>query len=300
MTIEFHAQDGTLLKGHQFTATHPKAAVLLNPGTAIKTGFYVPFAEFLAEQGYHVLLWNYRGFGESRHGSLKGSNILFSDIGRRDIPAAINKAQELFPGLPLYCIGHSAGGQQFGFAPNCNEVSGLITVGSSTGHFGGMPLAYRLKAHLFFKVIAPVSTALFGYVKASSLKLMEDLPPKLAREWGRWCGKENFLFDPEFFNEYRSTSRFHDYQFPVHAITADDDEIATPANSAGLWKHINSSQPITFTCYQSAEMPNKKIGHFNYFRRSHQRIWHDITAQLEQFESARKAGKPVASKEGGI
>lgn len=299
MTIEFNAHDGTLLKGRVFTADNPKAAVLLNPGTAMKTGFYIPFAEFLAAQGYHVMLWNYRGFDESRNGSLAGSEILFSDIGRRDIPAAIRKARELFAGLPLYCIGHSAGGQQLGFAPNCNEISGLITLGSSTGHFGGMPLAYRLKAHLFFKVISPLSTALFGYVKASSLKLMEDLPPKLAREWGRWCSKENFMFDPEFVASFDGEPYYHDYQFPVHAITADDDEIATQANSNGLWKHITSSQPITFTCYRAADMPGKKIGHFSYFRRSHQRIWQDIVAQLEQFETARQAregGQPEMDK----
>lgn len=96
------------------------------------------------------------------------------------------------------------------------------------------------------------------------------------------------MFDAEFVNSYSGKPYYHDYQFPVHAITADDDEIATPANSAGLWKHVKSSQPITFTSYKSAEMPDKKIGHFNYFRRSHQRIWHDIVTQLELFETARK------------
>src|SRR5690554_7760137 len=37
-----------------------------NPGTATKTTFYAPFAEFLADNGYHVMLWNYRGFCESK------------------------------------------------------------------------------------------------------------------------------------------------------------------------------------------------------------------------------------------
>ncbi len=283
MKIEFTAEDNTLLQGRLFNAEQPRATVLLNPGTAIKTGFYVPFAEFLAGHGYNVLLWNYRGFCQSRNGSLAGSKILFSDIGRRDMPAAIAKGRELFPELPLYCVGHSVGGQQPGFAANCNELQGLIAVASSTGHFGGMPLAYRLRAKLFFKVIAPVSTALFGYVRASSLGLMEDLPPRLAREWGRWCSAKDALFDPAIIAASGHAPYFHSYEFPVHVITADDDEIASKANSDGLWKHVKSSQPITYSCYRAADMPGKRVGHFNYFRRSHRVIWQDILAKLDEF-----------------
>lgn len=289
MKIEFTAADDVLLKGRVFTAQNPHAVVLLNPGTAIRTGFYVPFAEFLAENGYNVLLWNYRGFCESRTEKLAGSKIRFSDIGRLDIPAAITKARSLFPDLPLYCVGHSVGGQQLGLAENCNEVKGLVAVGSSTGHFGGMPASYRLKAQLFFKLISPVSTALFGYVRASALRLMEDLPPELAREWGRWCSSKDSLFDPRFAGELQ----YRDYEFPVHVITADDEEIATPANSDGLWKHVRSSQPITQTHYRAADMPGKRIGHFNYFRRSHSAIWEDIRVQLDAF-SKKEAGKEPA------
>lgn len=283
MQIEFNAQDGTLLKGQVFTAKQPKAAVLFNPGTATRTSFYAPFAEFLAENGYSVMLWNYRGFCESRTEHLAGSKIRFSDIGRLDIPAAITKARSLFPDLPLYCVAHSAGGQQLGFAPNCNLVRGMVAVASSTGYFGNMPFLYRMKALLFFKVIAPLSSVLFGYVKAKSLGLMEDLPPQLAREWGYWCSKKDFLFDPEVVAAYPDEPYYHDYQFPVHVITADDDEISTEKNLANLWKHINSSQPITFKRYRSANMPGKKVGHFSYFRRSHSVIWEDIRLQLDAF-----------------
>ncbi len=292
MNKEFTAQDGTLLKGRVFPAKNPKAAVLLNPGTATWTGFYAPFAEFLAEHGYSVMLWNYRGFCESRNERLAGSKIRFSDIGRLDIPAALDKAGELFAGLPLYCVAHSAGGQQLGFAANCNQLRGLVAVASSTGYFWNMPPVYRFKALLFFKLIAPLSSALFGYVKAKSLGLMEDLPPQLAREWGYWCGKKDFLFDPEVIAAYPGDPYFHHYRFPVHVITADDDEISTEKNLANLWKHIHSSQPITFTRYRAADMPGNKVGHFGYFRRSYQLIWQDILAQLDAFHAVPPDPQP--------
>lgn len=286
MNVEFTAVDGVVLKGQVIAAKEPKAAVLLNPGTATKTSFYVPFAEFLAEQGYSVLLWNYRGFCESRTQSLNGSDICFADIGLKDLPAAIKKTKELFPALPIYCVGHSAGGQQLGYAENCNELKGLVGVAVSTGYFRSMPLGYRLQAHLFFKAIAPISSALFGYVKAEKLNIMEDLPPKLAKEWGRWCAKKDFFFDPEFAKKKPELKTYRTFNFPVHVFTADDDEISTDFNTKSLWKHIKSKQPIEFTRYSAKDTPNKSVGHFGYFRKANQKIWQDVVAKLNQFHGA--------------
>lgn len=283
MLIDFQAQDGTPLHGRVFLAEHPRAAVLLNPGTATKTGFYIPFAEFLASRGYSVMLWNYRGFCESRTQPLAGSSILFSDIGRHDIPAAIEYAKARFAGLPLYCIGHSAGGQQLGFAHNCNLLDGMVAVAASTGYFGGMPLSYRLKALFFFKLFSPVSSAIFGYVRSRAFNFMEDLPPQLAREWGRWCGKKDFFFDSGLASRDPWLKSYRPFDFPVHVLTADDDEIATAFNTRGLWQHIRSSQPVRFHCYRAHDMPGGRIGHFGYFRRSHEIIWHDILQRLETF-----------------
>lgn len=184
MDIQFTAADGVTLNGFVIEANNPKAVVLLNPGTATKTHFYRPFAEFLAEHGFHVMLWNYRGFCISRTESIARSDIEYTHIGERDISAAIQHAKTLYPDLPLLCVGHSTGGQQVGLAENCNALQGLVAVAVSTGYFGTMPLAYRLQAHFFFKLFTPVSVALSGYVQAKRFNLMEDLPPKLAKEWG--------------------------------------------------------------------------------------------------------------------
>lgn len=283
MNVEFTAADGYLLKGQVISAKHPKAAVLLNPGTATKTSFYLPFAQYLAEQGYNVLLWNYRGFCESRTQSLKNSDIQFSDIGLKDIPAAINKAKELFADLPLYCVGHSAGGQQIGFAGNCNELKGMVAIAVSTGYYGSMPIAYRLQAYLFFKIIAPISTAIFGYVRSEKLNLMEDLPPELARQWGRFCAQKDFFFAQEFSRENPALATYRTLDFPVHVFTASDDEISTPENTKDLWKHIKSTQSIEFTCYNAEEMPKKSVGHFGYFRKTNQKIWQDVVEKLDGF-----------------
>lgn len=284
--MQFITEDGVTLTGQLVEAETPKAIVLLNPGTATKTSFYLPFAQYLSENGYSVLLWNYRGFCESKTESLAHSDIQFTDVGLYDIPAAIAQAKSLHPNLPLYCIGHSAGGQQLGFAHNCNEIAGLVAVAVSTGYFRTMPLGYRIQANLFFRVICPVSSALFGYVKAKQLNLMEDLPPQLAKEWGKWCRNKDFFFAPTFAKQKPHLANYRTFEFPVQVFVADDDEISTSQNVKSLWQHIKSTYPIEFTRYSAATMPKKVVGHFGYFRRANQTIWHDILAALEQFSAA--------------
>src|SRR5690606_28105552 len=109
MKIEIKTKDNYLLRGKYFKAKNAKAVVMLNPGTATKSEVYYPFAEYIASQGYHVFVWNYRGFCESKNGSLKNSPIRYSDIGYVDVPAVIEKLKTDDPDLPLYAIGHSAG-----------------------------------------------------------------------------------------------------------------------------------------------------------------------------------------------
>lgn len=284
MNIQFSTEDAVQLSGQLVVGRQPRALVLLNPGTATPVRFYRPFAEFLASQGFSVLLWNYRGFGESRQGSLAGSRIEFTDVGQYDIPAAITKARELAGQLPLYCIGHSAGGQQIGFAHNVNQLDGMLAVATSTGYTGSMPLGYRLKVHFFFKVLGPLSSRLLGYVAAKRLGIMEDLPAGLVREWGRWCSKPDFFFDPLFARDKPHLALYQTLEFPVHVLTADDDEISTEFNTHSLWKHIRTQHPVEFVRYKAADAPGGCIRHFGYFRRSQPLLWQDMLVRLQGFE----------------
>ena len=187
MTIRFNTDDGIELSGELLLADNAKAVVLINPATATKTNYYRPFAEFLVEHGYHVMLWNYRGFCDSKTQPLNQCHYRYSDIGCFDIPAAINFVTDRFPDLPLLLIGHSAGGQQIGFTESCHKAAGLVALGVSAGHFDAMPLMYRLKALFFFKLMVPIAGALCGYVPAARFGFMEDLPLAFAKEWGDWC-----------------------------------------------------------------------------------------------------------------
>ena len=75
---EIKTSDGYPLKGTLLLPTGEiKAVVQVNPATGTKTSYYQPYANFLAEQGYAVFIWNYRGFCESKVGTLKNSSFRF-------------------------------------------------------------------------------------------------------------------------------------------------------------------------------------------------------------------------------
>lgn len=186
--------------------------------------------------------------------------------------------------LPLYCVGHSAGGQQFGFADNSHEVQGLIAVAASAGYFPHMPLPYRLKAWFFFRIFAPLSSQLLGYVAASKFGFMEDLTSELAREWDDWCREPELFFAPRHRSQGLDTGRFRDLPLPVHVITASDDEICTEANIRNFWQHVHSQQQLSFNAYPAGDSPGGRIGHFGYFRQANRYIWDDVLRQLDDWQ----------------
>ncbi len=291
MQAEFKTKDALLLRGTIYRTENAKAVVLLNPGTATKTSFYRPFAQYLSGQGFHVLLWNYRGFCESKTGSLAGKNYKFSDIGRYDIPAAIDHVTNLFPDLPLYCVGHSAGSQQIGLARNHAKLSGLIAVASSAGYFPYMPFGYRIKANFFFRIFGPLTGLIFGYVPAKRAGLMEDICTAMVKEWGAWCKEKELFFSPKFHGKTVPEGICKNFQFPIHVMTADDDEICTERNLESFWKNVRSEKGITFRRYRAADFPRGKIGHFGYFREENKEIWSDI---LEAINGLHSSGAPEA------
>ncbi len=66
MDLLLAARDGVKLAASLFEPAAPNGgAVLLNSGTGIPRQFYAAFARHLAERGFVVLTYDYRGLGGS-------------------------------------------------------------------------------------------------------------------------------------------------------------------------------------------------------------------------------------------
>src|SRR5690554_7709049 len=82
---------------------------------------------------------------------------------------------------------------------------------------------------------------------------MEDLPHKLAKEWGQWCANKDFFFTPKFAKKKPQLKNYQSLEFPIHVYTADDDEISTPQNTATLWQQIPTNEYSTITLMKASE-----------------------------------------------
>ena len=266
----------------------PKAVVQLNGGTAILKEFYGSFARFLVENGYAVCLWDYRGTGESAPSSLRDFPARMLDWGTLDMPAVLDFLDETFPNLPKLAFGHSAGGQQVGFMPNLDKLSGLVCFATSSGYWGFMPTDYRLKTHLFFHGVVPVGNALLGYTAARRLGIMEDVPKGVAREWRAWCSRPDYFFDPKFFGKTVPTGRFDALPFPVKVFWATDDPISNARSVPAFWRHVRSLHSLDVEALSPAEFGLKSIGHFGLFRKTaRETLWPKALAALETMRLAR-------------
>lgn len=296
MKIDIKTEDGISLTARMLEATSPKAIVVINPSTATKTEYYLPFAKYLCENQFNVVIWNYRGFCDSKATPLANTNYSYSDIGRFDIPAVIKKIKMLYPDLPLYCIGHSAGGQQIGFT-NCHKaIDAMIAVAVSSGYFGNMQLLYRLKALFFFKIFTPITAKLFNYIPAKKISPMESLPVRFTKEWGQWCNEKEWFFSGKVAGNTAPSDFFVNYNTPTVVITADDDEICSEPNIRNFWKNIETNASLQFVRYKAAKFDSKAIGHLGYFRRRNSFIWNDILNLILTFHdsiSTEKQGKEL-------
>lgn len=276
--------DGVVLRGKLLIPDVPRAVVQFNTGTAALKEFYQPFLEFLTEHGYACCLWDYRGSGESAPERLKGCEYTFSDYGTKDMPAIRDFLKARFPNLPLLLVGHSAGGQQAGLLPNLEDYSGMLAIAVSCGYEPNMPLSYRLQSMFFFDIFCPLSTAIWGFVKAKPFGIMENLPKNVAGEWHQWCSSPDYLFDEKFLGKTLPKGSYDAMPFPIEVVWTPDDTISNEKNVKAFWRHVTSIKLINITELKASDIKEKEIGHFGFFkRRMKDKIWPVLLGKLDGF-----------------
>lgn len=87
----------------------PRAVVLLVHGTLVHSGFYAPWAEELANNGYAVFGIDLRGWGQSQGFGRRGGVRDYDDY-VADVELAWQEVKQRFPQQPVYLQGESMGG----------------------------------------------------------------------------------------------------------------------------------------------------------------------------------------------
>lgn len=244
--------------------------ILICPATGITKNFYHAFAEWLNQQGYNVLSFDFRGIGESLHGPLKNSTASINDWGIFDIPAAIETLLDRTLAEKVIIVGHSAGGQLLGITSNYNKVAKVLAIAGSTGHVKGLKGKTKILAPVMFNVIFPISSFLKGYGATQFIGMGENLPKNVAKQWAEFCSKPGYVMNAigkSIFEDYHQ-----EIQCPITSFWATDDEIATQANVKDLLR-LYPNAPTKLIELNPQQHGYKQIGHMSMFKKSHQKLW---------------------------
>ena len=276
--LPLQTRDGHSLAACHYATANPHTAVLICGATGVRQRFYAAFAGWLAEQGYAVLTFDYRGIGDSLRGAHpRHSRARKQDWGEHDMPTALDALAQRHPGLPLFLVGHSVGGQLIGLMPNHGLLSGVVQVAASSGYVGGIRRPTRWAARLLLALYIPLTSRLFGYAPAKRIGWGEDLPPGIARQWARWCLRPGYVlngFEREIREHY-----YDEFRAPIVSLTASDDPIATRANVDDLLR-LFTRAPQHRRRLEPAGYGLKRIGHIDLFRPALSRLWPEVLAGL--------------------
>jgi len=275
--ISIPARDGYSLSATCFHPDGPPAttAVTINSATAVPQRYYKPFAQYLAEQGYTAVTYDYRGIGGSRPSSLRGFRATAQEWALLDMAGVLDWVQETFQPMRLFHFGHSFGGQLTGLLPNTAHIDAMVTVSSQSGYWrlqGGHEKA-TVAFHVY--VTLPLLAHLFGYMPWSKFSSAEDLPKEAALEWAKWCRMPGYLLD----DTSLPVERYRHFQAPVLAYSFADDAWGTRKSVDAMMKaypHVSRRHVIP------AEEGLQSIGHFGYFRPKSRLLWQEALQWLEE------------------
>lgn len=267
-------------------AQRAHGGVLIVPAMGVHQRYYAPFAHWLAEQGYLVATFDYRGTGESRRGPLKGFAADLDTWAQQDCAAMLAALHARLPGKPLFWLGHSLGGQLLGLVPNQGLVRGAVTVATGSGYWRENSPALRRTVWWLWYVAAPLAMKLYGYFPGKRLRKVGDLPLGVMRQWRSWCLHPHYAVGVE---GERASRGYAAFRAPLLSLSFEDDEYMSARNTASLHGFYTNAR----TEHQRLaphEVGARRIGHFGFFRETSRhalwpRVTHWIQTAIEQESS---------------
>jgi predicted alpha/beta hydrolase len=267
--VTITADDGRELAGTWFEPLHRPAVgrVVIAPAMATPASYYAAFATWLADRGHRTLTFDLRGTG-----SIAAMRAETGDVLRwfGDMADALDHALADDDGLPVTWVGHSLGGQALPFVRH-DRLDRIVTVASGTGYWRLNQPAIRWRAPLLWRGIAPVASRLAGYYPGRRLRILDDLPAGVMRQWGRWCMHEDYLG----VDVPRAAERFAEVTAPMSVLSFTDDELMSAASIADLHdRYVNADQ--VRQRYSPAQLEVPRMGHHGFFRARHQDLWDEL------------------------
>lgn len=268
-------------------AQSPTAIVLIGGAMGVRQEFYQEFAAFLAQTGFAVMTFDYRGIGRSipeQHAhSLRGLETDITRWAEQDYNAALHVARSWHAGVPLYVIGHSLGGQLPGLLPDSQIIDGLMTIAAGNGYWRMNAAPARRLALFLWYIAVPFWTALFGYFPGRRLRKIGNLPKGVIRQWSRWCRNRHYVVDEQ---GQPLREGYAKIRIPMLSMIIDDDELLSPASINDLHDWYCNA-PLERRHIVPDEVGARRIGHFGFFREQFRdTLWQQARLWLTQRHAA--------------
>jgi predicted alpha/beta hydrolase len=259
--------------GFALAATHygdsarAAAGVLIVPAMGVEQHYYAAFAHYLAQQGYYVVTFDYRGMGASRppayQRSLRGFDADVLTWAQRDCAAMIDAVAARIGSKPLLWVGHSLGGQILALVPNRERVRAMVTIAAGSGYWLENSTRLKLIVWWLWFFLVPVTLRLFGYFPGRALKKVGDLPHGVMRQWRAWC------LHPEYAVGHEGDAlrrQFAAVSTPILSLSFTDDEYMSARNTESL-HGFYSGAPREMLRLAPQTIGARRIGHFGFFRK---------------------------------
>lgn len=248
---------------------HPMGTIVISAATGIRKEFYINFARFLIYNGYCVLLYDYRGIGESAPADIKTSSSYMHEWGTQDMNAVLNYLvmEKRFTGI--IWLGHSIGAQLVGLLENKNHVRKVISINAALGYWGYFPYPMKMVVWLLWYIIGPMLIKVYGYGVMKKIGWGENLPRNVILEWRSWCMSKTYYMD--FLKTKIQMDRFYNFTIPITAIYTSDDYIAND-KTASLMMQFFPNAPYRLIKLEVNKYTDHKVGHTGIFRKRFETI----------------------------
>jgi predicted alpha/beta hydrolase len=247
------------------------------PAMGVRADFYQPFARQLAEAGWHVVTADLRGVGQSSARVKDGARFGYREMLELDWPANLEQVRRHFPGLPVYLLGHSLGGQlnalYTGLHPEA--VAGLIMISCGSVYFRGWRFPASLKI-LSLTQVARCITEVVGYLPGKQIGFGGTEAKGVIRDWAHLARTGRFRVAGSTV-DYES--RMRAFSKPVLALSFSDDDFAPQAATENLLQKLPRAS-VRHLHVQPGELGAKAIGHYGWVKNNQTVVKH-ITDWLD-------------------
>jgi len=256
-------QDGFTLSVTKYVPKEaPIAGIIINSATAVKQGYYAKFTQYLAEQGYLVLTYDYRGIGESSVKDYRDQRLSMRAWGEQDFAAVIDWSMSNYSQLDWHCIGHSVGGQIIGFAPNNIHLKSIFCVSSQSGYWGHWESFGKPKMLFLWYLVIPLFCKVLGKVPGPLLG-GESLPAGIAQQWAYWGRHTDYIVDKK---GKPIRQGFSQLKCSIKFLMIDDDKDFAPPKAVMALRSFYNNADTSLETINTKKLGKKHIGHFGFFR----------------------------------